>query len=128
MHFAWFDEVLGIALLHRHAGVGVLHGRAVAGEERDDSRHRLASHGADRTSSCCGRGRDADEVAGLLLGEDETARVRGLVLERCPGEVDDREVRVGELLRDGGERVAHEEPDPDHEVVAAARALGEVGT
>ena len=42
--------------------------------------------------------------------------------------VDDRELRLRELLRDLRDRVGHQEPDPDHELIAVAHRASRFGT
>ena len=48
------------------------------------------------------------------------------MLQRSLREVDDREAHVWELVRDGVDRVRHQEPDSDHEVEVLLRETGEV--
>ena len=121
------DEVLRVPLKHGHARVRRLHAGAVAGEERDDRRNGLTADRAHGGAFRDRRGRDADEITRLLLGEDQPPGVCRLVLQRGPREVDDRELRVGKLRRDARERVAHQEADADHEVVPTPGRLREVG-
>ena len=68
----------------------------------------------------------ADEVADLLLAEEEPLDVLGLRLQRGLVDVDDRELHVREALRGGGDRVALREADADDEVVALADEAGHV--
>ena len=63
----------------------------------------------------------ADEVADLLLAEEEPLDVGGLPLQERLVDVDDREVRLGEALGGRGDRVALREADPDDEVEALPR-------
>ena len=95
-------------------------------QERDDRGHGLAADRAHRATVRDGGRGDADEIAGLLLGEHEAACVRRRSLERRLREVDDREARLRELRRDACERVPHEETDADDEVVAVPGGTREV--
>src|SRR6187401_140837 len=70
------DEVLRVALDHADLRDGRLGARLVAREERHDRRHLLAADRAHDPALGDGRSRDAGEVAALLLGEDQPARVR----------------------------------------------------
>ena len=58
----------------------------------------------------------ADEVADLLLAEQQPLDVLRLALEERLVDVDDREARVREPLRGRGHRVALREPDADDQV------------
>ena len=71
-------------------------------------------------------GEIADEVADLLLAEEQPLDVRRLARDECLVDVDDREADVRELLRHLADRVALSEADTDDEVVAVARQRGHV--
>ena len=90
----------------------------IAGDVRIDGRNLEPADRRDRARRRLGRGSHAGEAACLLLGEDDAANVCRLALEARGVDVDDRELRVRVLRRDAGDRVAHQEPDGDHEVVA----------
>ena len=82
---------------HRRLGAGL-----VARDEAVDRRLLEAADGADRLAARLlrlERAEVADEVADLLLAEEEPLDVRRLALQERLVDVDDREVRVGELLR-----------------------------
>src|SRR6185503_15307590 len=122
--------VLGVAPLHLRPGDGGLRARAVAGDETVDRRLLEAADGADRLGPRTlrlERAEVADEVAHLLLAEEQPLDVRRLALQRGLVDVDDREVRVRKALRGRGDRVALREPDADDEVVALAREGRHVG-
>ena len=74
------------------------------------------------------RGEVTDEITGLLLLEEQAANVGRLALElgRYARVVDDRELRLREPLRDLRDRVGHQEPDPDHELIAVAHRASQV--
>ena len=76
----------------------------------------------------CFGGEIADEVAGLLLAEEQAADVRGIALELLGDArvVDDRELRVRERLGDRRDRVGHQEADADDQVVALPCRSGQV--
>ena len=125
------DEVLRIRVQRRDPGLAFLGARPVAGDVPVDRRDLLSADGADhllRAPLLLGdeAGEVTDEVAGLLLLEEQAADVLGLRLHRRLVEVDDREVRVGKLLGDGVQRVRHQEADGDHEVVFRLREAREV--
>ena len=71
-------------------------------------------------------GEVAGEVADLLLLEDQALDVLRLAGEVAVGDVDDRELRVGKLLRDLRDRVGLVEADGDDEVGVLARRGREV--
>ena len=103
-------------------GLGLLGAGPVARDVPVHRRNLLPADRADhllRASLLLGdeAGEVPDEVAGLLLLEEQATDVLGLRLHRRLVEVDDREVRVRKLLRDGVQRVRHQEADGDHEVV-----------
>ncbi len=101
----------------------------VAGDEAVDRRLLEATHGADRLAAGLlglERAEVPDEVAHLLLAEEEALDVRRLALQERLVDVDDREVRVGEPLGGRRDRVALREADPDDEVVALAGERGHV--
>ena len=120
------DEVLRVAGEDLDARLLLLRARLVAGEERDDGRNGLSADEADGARLVLERGGDAGEVPGLGLGEEDAAGVLRLALERGPRVVDDRELRVREPLGDRCELVAHQEADPEDEVVALACRRGQV--
>ena len=63
----------------------------------------------------------ADEVADLLLAEEQPLDVRGLPLQERLVDVDDREARLREPLGGRGDRVALREADADDQVEALPR-------
>ena len=75
------------------------------------------------------RAQVADEIAHLLLAEQEALDVLRLALERRLVDVDDREARVREPLRDSRDRVPLREADADDQVEALpgeGRHVGDV--
>ena len=120
------DEVLGVPGEDIRLRRGLLRARLVAGEERDDGRNRLAADRAHGSALRDGRRSDAGQVPGLGLLEDQAADVLRLALEGDPGEVDDREARVREPLRDGCDGVTHEEAVGDHELMTLTGRRREV--
>src|SRR4029453_5852705 len=75
------------------------------------------------------RGEEADEVARLLLLEEDAANVRRMDLLELLGHagvVDDRELRLREPGRNGRDRVGHQEADADHEPAPVPRSAGQV--
>ena len=124
------DEVLRVGGERLDALGGLTRGGLVAGDVRVDRRDLLA---ADRRQHLVSallldhqRGEVARQVAGLVLLEQQAADVGRLALESGLREVDDREVRVRELLRHGVDRFGHQEAHADHEVVLLLREPGEV--
>src|SRR3954471_2016773 len=113
------DEVLRVAVQELHARVGLLRAGLEARDVVVDRRDLLTADGAERAAVVLGvQAREiADQVAGLLLLEEQALDVLGLALQQRRRRVDDRELHVRELLRDRRDRVGHEEADPDHEVV-----------
>ena len=125
------DEVLRVGVQRRDPWAGLLRAGAVARDVPVHGRDLQPADRADhllRASLLLGDepGEIADQVARLLLLEEQAADVLRLRLHLLLREVDDREVRVGELLRDGVQRVGHQEADGDHEVVLRLREAGEV--
>src|SRR3954452_18177181 len=123
------DEVLRVAVQELHARVGLLRSGLEARDVVVDRRDLLTADRAERAAVVLGvQARQiADEVAGLLLLEEQALDVLGLALQQRRRGVDDRELHVRELLRDRGDRVGHEEADPDHEVVLLLGERREVG-
>ena len=123
-------EVLRVAVQHRDPRIGGLRARLVAGDEAVDRRLLLAADGADdvlaRPPLLLEPGEVADEVAGLLLAEEEAEEVRRLVRLLGLVDVDDREVRLREVRRDGVDRRRLGEADADRQVIALARERREV--
>ena len=118
----------------RHLRAGTLRTRVVA---RDEAVHRRDLEAADRAELGLAlermgddllRGEEPDEVAGLLLLEENAADVRGLALElsRDTAVVDDRELRLREALGNLRDRVGHQEADADHEPAPVPRSAGQV--
>src|SRR5207248_8581170 len=99
------DEVLRVAVHELDPRVGGLRARLVAGDVVVDRRELLAADRADRVRLpgpggpvLLEQAREvADEVARLLLLEDEAVDVLRRMLQRRLREVDDREARLGEL-------------------------------
>ena len=128
------DEVLRVGVRHRHLRAGPLRARVVARDEAIDRRDLEAADGTElrlaleRLRDDLLRGQEPDQVAGLLLLEEQTADVGRLALElgRDAGVVDDRELRLREPLRDLRDRVGHQEADADHEPAAVPRSAGQV--
>ena len=69
----------------------------------------------------------ADEVADLLLAEQESLDVRGLALQRRLIDVDDRELRLRERLRRARNRITLGVPDADDQVVSLPGERRHVG-
>src|SRR5215210_931027 len=115
------DEVLGVAVEGLDVGVGLLGAGLVAGDVAVHGRDLLAADGGDDLVAALvlgvERGQRAGEVARLVLLEQQAVDVGRLALHRGLRVVDDREVRVGELLGDGLHRLGHQEADADHHVV-----------
>ena len=124
------DEVLGVAVEGLDVRVGLLGAGLVAGDVGVHRRDLLAADRGDDLVAALvlgvERGERADEVAGLVLLEQQAVDVRGLALHRGLRVVDDREVRVGELLGDGLHRLGHQEADADHDVVLLLGQRGQV--
>ena len=116
--------VLRVRPVHLDAGHGLQGAGLVAGDvavdrwllEPADGADRLARRGASPRAP-----EIADDVADLLLLEQETDDVLRLALEIALVDVDDREMRIRKPLRRGGDRVALGEADADDQVVALAR-------
>src|SRR5215207_1773710 len=124
------DEVLRVAVEGLDVRVGLLGAGLEAGDVAVHRRDLLA---ADRRDDLVAalvldveRGERAGEVAGLVLLEQQAVDVLRLALHRGLRVVDDREVRVGELLGDGLHRLGHEEADADHDVVLLLGQRGQV--
>src|ERR671922_2022441 len=115
---------------HRDASVRAPGARLVAGNELHDRGDAVRAHGRDHVPTGLvpdDEARDvADEIARLLLLEDEPAHVPRLRSEQRVRHVDARELGVGERPRDLVQRVEHQEPDPDHEAVALLRGASQV--
>ena len=112
-------------------GFAFLAPASVAGDVAVDRRDLQAADGADhllrpRLLLRHEPGEVADEVARLLLLEEEAAHVLRLRLQLGLGVVDDREVHVREARGHPVERVRHQEADGDHEVVVLLRERGQV--
>src|SRR5215208_335403 len=124
------DEVLRVAVEGLDVRVGLLGAGLEAGDVAVDRRDLLAADRGDDLVAALvldvEPGQRADEVAGLVLLEQEAVDVRGLALHRGLRVVDDRELRVGELLGDGLDRLGHQEADADHEVVLLLGERGQV--
>ena len=124
------DEVLGVAVEGLDVRVGLLGAGLEAGDVGVHRRDLLAADRGDDLVAALvlgvERGERADEVAGLVLLEQQAVDVRGLALHRGLRVVDDREVRVGELLGDGLHRLGHQEADADHDVVLLLGERGQV--
>src|SRR5215216_640534 len=115
------DEVLGVAVEGLDVRVGLLGAGLEAGDVAVDRRDLLATDRGDHLVAALvldvePRQR-SDEVAGLVLLEQQAVDVRGLALHQGLRVVDDREVRVRKLLGDGLHRLGHQEADADDEVV-----------
>src|SRR5215208_1822161 len=115
------DEVLGVAVEGLDVRVGLLGAGLEAGDVAVDRRDLLAADRGDHLVAALvldvePRQR-SDEVAGLVLLEQQAVDVRGLALHQGLRVVDDREVRVRKLLGDGLHRLGHQEADADDEVV-----------
>ena len=123
-------EVLRVAVQHLDARVGGLRAGLIARDETIDRRLLLT---ADRTDHVRARAplllearEVADEVAGLLLVEEQTEEVRRLVRFLGLVDVDDGEVRVREVRRHGVDRGRLGEADADRQVIGLARERREV--
>ena len=103
--------------------------RPVPGDETVDRRLLVPSDGADHLATRAlgaQRCEGADEVADLLLTEEEALRVGRLPFQQRVIVVDDGELDLREALRRGGDRIALRVTDPDHELVALADERGDV--
>ena len=126
------DEVLRVRVQGRDPRIRLLRARLVARDVAVDGRDLLPADGADhllraRLVLRDQPGQVADEVAGLLLLEEQAADVLRLRLHVRLRRVDDREVRVGVARGHLLERRRHQEADRDHEVVVLLRERGQVG-
>ena len=97
---------------------GFLGAREIAGDEAVDGRLLHAADGADhvlaRAPLLLQPREVADEVADLLLAEEQPLDVRGLARDERLVDVDDREADVRIALRHLADRVALREADADH--------------
>src|SRR5207248_4314614 len=87
------DEVVGVAVQRRDAGVGLLRAVLEAGDVAVDRRDLQTADRADCLPLVLLRpqpGRIPDEVARLLLTEEQALDVLRLVLHRRDVDVDDR--------------------------------------
>ena len=108
---------------------GLLGTGDVARDVAIDRRLFEAADGADHIAARAFLGKRAevaDQVADLLLPEDQPFDVLRLAFQVGVRHVDDRKLRVRELLRDRGDRISLRETDPDDEVVALAGERGHV--
>ena len=125
------DEVLRVGVQRRDSRVRRLRAGLVARDVAVDGRDLEAADGADHLFRARlvlreQPGQIADEVAGLLLLEEETADVLRLPFQLRLRVVDDREVDVGIAGGHLLERPGHQEADGDHEVVVLLRERGHV--
>src|SRR6188472_980774 len=112
------DEVLRVVVQGLDARLDLLRAVLVPGDVMVDRRDLLAADGPDHARLRLRRRGDPGEASGLLLREQDAARVLRRALESGRRIVDDRELRVREPLRDGRKLVGHQEPDADDDVVA----------
>ena len=124
LHFAWCPSPVS-SRARLDPGVGLRGAGEVAGDEPIDRRLLHAADGADHivagTALLLEPGEITDEVADLLLPEEQPLDVRRLARDECVVDVDDREADLRVLLRHLPDRVALRETDPDHEVVPVPR-------
>src|SRR5215212_5853939 len=124
------DEVLGVAVERLDVRVGLLGARLVAGDVAVHRRDLLAADGRDDLVAALvlgvEPGQRADEVAGLVLLEQQAVDVLRLALHQGLRVVDDPEVHGGELVGDRLHRLGHQEADADDEVVLLLRQRGQV--
>src|SRR5581483_8999243 len=123
------DEVLRVVVERLDPRVGLLRAVLEAGDVPVDRRDLQTTDGADRLALVRLRpetGGIADEVARLLLAEQQPLDVLRLVLHRRDVDVDDRELVVGIRRRDRIERVRHQEADADRDPGAGLHARLEV--
>src|SRR5262249_35106596 len=121
---------LGIAPRDLDPGDGALRPGPVARDVPIDGRLLEAADGADRLRTLAlGRERAevADQIADLLLFEEEADDVLRLALEVALIDVDDCEVRVREPLCRRRDRVALREPDANDQVISKTRERDHVG-
>src|SRR3954447_4744095 len=121
-------EALRVAVERLDAGVGLLGAGLEARDVVVDRRDLLAADARERAAVVLGveRGQVADEIARLLLLERQADDVLRLTLHRGRVEVDDRELHRRDLLRDGRDRVGHQEAVADDEVVLLLRQRRQV--
>ena len=112
-------EALGVAVERLDARVGLLRAGLEARDVVVDRRDLLAADAAERAAVVLGvqPRQVADEVAGLLLLEQQPGDVLRLALHRGRRRVDDRELLLRELLGDRRHGVGHEEAVADDQVV-----------
>src|SRR5262249_22785079 len=115
-------EALRVVVERLDPRIGLLRAVLVAGDITVDRRELYAADRADGLGAlllrieACGV---PDEVAGLLLAEEQTFDVLRLVLERRHVDVDDRELVLRERRGDRVHIVLHQEPDADRDARAA---------
>ena len=114
------DEVLRVPVKRLDLGIGLLGARLEAGDIVVHRRDLLAADGGDHLGVVVlrpqrRRGSRPDSPPSCSLNS-RPLDVLGLVLQGGSREVDDREVGVRHLGRDGVRRVRHEEADRDDQV------------
>src|SRR5204863_10190911 len=112
------------------AGIRGPGARLVAG---DEAVHRRLLLAADRGNDVFARkplffqsGEVSDQVPGFLLGEEEPEEIRRLVLLLGLVDIDDRELRLGEVRRHAVDRVRLGEAYANGQVLVPARERREV--
>src|SRR6266550_682969 len=107
--------VLRVGIQRRDAGIRGPRSRLVAGDEAIDRRLLLATDRADdvlpRTPLLLEAGEVTDQIAGLLLFEEEAEEIRGLVLFLGLADVDNRELRARKVRRHRVDRIRLGEAD-----------------
>src|SRR6266540_3011107 len=123
-------EVLGVAVQELDPGIGGLCTRLIAGDEAVDRRLLLPADRADHVRAgqpiLLEPGEVTDEVARLLLAEEQPEQVGRLVGLLRLVDVDDGELRLGEVRRRRVDRRRLGEADADRQVVSVARKCGQV--
>jgi hypothetical protein len=118
------------AVQDRDAGVRRPGARLVAGDEAVDRRLLLAADRTDHvlagTTLLLETGEIADEVARLLLAEEQAEQVLRLVRLFALVDVDDREVRIRKVDGSRVDRLRFGEPDSDREAIPLARERREI--